>query len=331
MDKDSTPPKIALRDFQSVVKKDLEEFSHHFKEAVKVEHGLLNMVVRYFLRQKGKRIRPLLVLLTAKTCGGVRERSYRAAALVELLHTATLVHDDVVDESEKRRGVFSINALWGNKVAVLLGDYFLSRGLLLALDHDDFDLLRVLSNAVKRMSEGELRQVQRARSMDVDEASYYKIISDKTASLISACTRCGALSADADPESLQSMGEFGEQLGLAFQIRDDLFDYGTQEVGKPTGADIQKKLVTLPLIHALEVADSSDRQRILNIIRKGRKSRQNRQTIYEFVESTGGLLYAQQRMEEHVKSAQSLLRSFPESESRRAMHALSQYVITRKK
>lgn len=322
---------IEIRDLQSVVKDDLHEFSSHFKAAVKVDHGLLNLVIRYFLRQKGKRIRPLLVLLTAKTCGGIRERSYRAAVLVELLHTATLVHDDVVDESEKRRGAFSINALWGNKVAVLLGDYFLSRGLLLALDNDDIDFLRVLSNAVKRMSEGELRQVQRARRMDVDEASYYKIISDKTASLISACTRCGALSADADPESLKSMQEFGEQLGLAFQIRDDLFDFGGHEVGKPVGADIQKNLVTLPLIHALEISPTSDQKRILKIIRKDKKTKQNRQNIFEFVQSTGGLSYAQQRMESHVKSAQALLDSFPDSEARRAMHALSQYVIDRKK
>ena len=322
---------ITLRDFQSVVEDDLKEFSRHFKEALRVEHGLLNLVIRYFLRQKGKRIRPLLVLLTAKVCGGVHERSYRAAALVELLHTATLVHDDVVDESEKRRGAFSINALWGNKVAVLLGDYFLSRGLLLALEHDDHDFLQVLSNAVKRMSEGELRQVQRTRSMDVDEDSYYKIISDKTASLISACTLCGALSADADQDRLRSMEDFGEQLGLAFQIRDDLFDFGTQEVGKPVGADVQKKLVTLPLIHALEVASQSDRRRILKIIRAGKKTKQNRQLIFGFVESTGGLNYAQQRMAHHVKSAQSLLDSFPDSEARRAMHALSQYVIVRKK
>ena len=318
-------------DFHSVVKDDLKEFSRHFKAAVHVNHGIMRLVVRYFLRQKGKRIRPLLVLLTAKTCGGIRERSHRAAALVELLHTATLVHDDVVDESEKRRGVFSINALWGNKVAVLLGDYFLSRGLLLALEHDDYDLLRELSHAVKRMSEGELHQVKRARSMDFDEASYYKIISDKTASLLSACTRCGALSVDANPDDLRSMGEFGEQLGLAFQIRDDLFDFGTQEVGKPTGADIQKKLVTLPLIHALEVTRPVERRRILRIIRRGKQTKQNQQIIFEFVESTGGLAYAQERMKHHVQTAQSLLRSFPESEARSAMHALSQYVIARKK
>ena len=322
---------VAVRDFQSVVEDDLKEFSRHFKAAMRVEHGLLNLVLQYFLRQKGKRIRPLLVLLTAKTCGGIRERSYRAAALVELLHTATLVHDDVVDKSEKRRGAFSINALWGNKVAVLLGDYFLSRGLLLALEHDDFDLLRVLSDAVRRMSEGELRQVQRARKMDVDEESYYRIISDKTASLLSACTRCGALSAGADEQSLKAMGEYGEQLGLAFQIRDDLFDFGTQEVGKPVGADLQKKLVTLPLIHSLEVADSSERKRILKIIRRGKQSKESRQIILEFVKSTGGLAYAQERMKDHVRAAQSLLEVFPDSEARRAMHALSHYVVSRKK
>ena len=324
-------PAIALRDFQSVVEDDLKEFSLHFKEAVRVEHGLLNLVIRYFLRQKGKRIRPLLVLLSAKTCGVISERSHRAAALVELLHTATLVHDDVVDESEKRRGAVTINALWGNKVAVLLGDYFLSQGLLLALEHDDFDYLRVLSHAVKRMSEGELRQVKRARSLDIDEDSYYQIISDKTASLLSACTQCGALSADADPARLYSMAEFGEQLGLAFQIRDDLFDFGKGGVGKPVGADLQKKLVTLPLIHALEKSSKDKRRQILNIIRKGKQTRQNRRIIFEFVDSTGGLTYAQHRMEEHVKAAQSLLKAFPDSDARKALHTLSEYVAVRKK
>lgn len=324
-------PAIALREIQSVVEDDIKEFYHHFKAAVRVEHGLLNLILRYVLRQKGKRVRPLLVLLAAKTCGGISERSYRAAALVELLHTATLVHDDVVDESEKRRGSFSINALWGNKVAVLLGDYFLSRGLLLALEHDDFDMLRVLSNAVQRMSEGELRQVQRTRNLDIDKDSYYRIISDKTASLLAACTHCGALSADTDETGIQHMCEFGEQLGLAFQIRDDLFDFGTGGIGKPVGADLQKKLVTLPLIHALKAANSDERRRILRIVRKGKGTRQNRKVILDFVETTGGLAYAQERMEYHVKKAQSLLKNFPDSDARQAMHALSQYVIERKK
>ena len=202
---------------------------------------------------------------------------------------------------------------------------------MLALDHDDFDLLRVLSNAVQRMSEGELRQVQRTRNLDVDIESYYRIISDKTASLLAACTHCGALSANTDETSIEHMCEFGEQLGLAFQIRDDLFDYGSGGIGKPVGADLQKKLVTLPLIHALNATSSTERRRILKIIRRGKGTRQNRKVILDFVEKTGGLAYAQERMEYHVKKAQILLKNFPDSDARRAMHALSQYVIARKK
>ena len=324
-------PAITLRDIQSVVEDDLKVFKLRFREAVRVKHGLLDRVVQYVLRQKGKRVRPTLVLLSAKLCGGVTERSYRAAALVELLHTATLVHDDVVDESEKRRGAFSINALWGNKVAVLLGDYFLSRGLLLALEHDDFDLLKTLSDAVQRMSEGELLQVERTRRLDLDEETYYRIISDKTASLIAACTRCGAYSAGADPEVVDRLGEVGEQLGLAFQIRDDLFDYGTRNVGKPLGADLKKKLVTLPLIYALRTAEPTERRAVLQVVRSRKKTVGDQARVRAFVSDSGGLAYAQERMEAHIGNAQVILRTFPDSPARSSLIALSRFVVTRKR
>ncbi len=324
-------PAITLREIQSVVEDDLKAFQRKFREAVRVRHGLLDRIVQYVLRQKGKRIRPTLVLLSAHLCGGVTERSYRAATLVELLHTATLVHDDVVDESEKRRGAFSINALWGNKVAVLVGDYFLSRGLLLALEHNDFDLLKTLSDAVQRMSEGELLQVERTRRLDLNEETYYRIISDKTASLIAACTRCGAYSTGASAEVVNRMGEIGEQLGLAFQIRDDLFDYGTGNVGKPVGADLKKKLVTLPLIHALRSAEPAERRSILQIVRRRKKSVKDRTRVCSFVEAAGGLAYARGRMEAHITEVQALLHTFPDCPARQSLTALSRYIIARKK
>ena len=268
-----SPPLVTLRNIQEPVEEELKAFYKYFKSSVHTPVGLLDRVIRYMLRQKGKRIRPVLVLLAAKTCGGVSERSYRGAALVELLHTATLVHDDVVDDADRRRGMFSINALWKNKIAVLLGDFLLSRGLLLALDHKDYASLHALSDAVRRMSEGELLQIEKARKLDIDEDTYLQIISDKTASLISACTRAGALSATEDKEMTERMHQFGEKLGMAFQIRDDLFDYGVKDVGKPLGIDLQEKKMTLPLIFALEHASISDRKRIMKVVRKKKKSR----------------------------------------------------------
>ena len=292
---------------------------------------MLNTVARYVLRQKGKRIRPTLVLLSAKVCGGVTDATYRAATLVELLHTATLVHDDVVDEAETRRGVFSVNALWGNKVAVLVGDYFLSRGLQLALEHDDIDMLRIISDAVRRMAAGELLQVKKARSLDLDEATYFQIISDKTASLIGACTMCGAVSASEDPDVRQRMLDIGEQLGLAFQIRDDLFDYGSRGVGKPVGLDLQKKLVTLPLIHALSQADAARRRRMIRILRRGGRRADDRKAVLAFADEFAGIDYARDRMITAARAAQSVLGTFPASRARSAMMALAEYITTRKR
>ena len=283
---------ITLADVRRPVEAELEHFFRYFRGAMRTKVGLLDKVLRYVLHQKGKRIRPILVLLSAKVCGGVSEASYRGAALVELLHTATLIHDDVVDDAERRRGLFSINALWKNKIAVLLGDFLLSRGLLLALEHHDYALLHTVSDAVRRMSEGELLQIEKTRHLDIDEETYFRIISDKTASLIAACTTCGAISATEDAEDIERMRVVGEKLGLAFQIRDDLFDFGVHDVGKPLGIDLQEKKITLPLIHALRESERADRKRILRIVRKKKKSRSDIRTVGAFVEAKGGIAYA---------------------------------------
>ncbi len=322
---------ITLKDIRRPVEAELAEFHRYFRMAMRTDIGLLDRIIRYVLLQKGKRIRPLLVLLSARTCGGITETTYRGAALVELLHTATLVHDDVVDDAERRRGVFSINALWKNKIAVLVGDFLLSRGLLLALDHRDYALLHTVSDAVRRMSEGELLQIEKTRRLDIDEATYFRIISDKTASLISACTTCGALSATDDPAAIDRMRVLGEKLGLAFQIRDDLFDFGVRDVGKPLGIDLQEKKMTLPLIHALREAPGEDRKRILQIVRKKRKSRADIRTVGAFVAHRGGIAYARQRMRELADEALALLQAFPPNDARAALQDLISYTVLRKK
>lgn len=271
------------------------------------------------------------MLLSAQLCGGVTEKTYRAAALVELLHTATLVHDDVVDEAERRRGLFSINALWKNKVAVLFGDFLLSRGLLLALDHGDYDLLHTVSDAVRRMSEGELLQIEKTRRLNIDEETYFRIISDKTASLIAACTTCGAVSATDDEAEIEALREVGEKLGLAFQIRDDLFDFGDVDVGKPLGIDLQEKKMTLPLIVALREADDAERKRILRIVKQKKKSREDVRTVAAFVQEKGGLDYARARMLALADEATETLAAFPPTPARDALLDLTAFVVARKK
>ncbi|MGI9175271.1 MAG: polyprenyl synthetase family protein [Rhodothermales bacterium] len=325
------PRVIALRDIRGPVEDELATFRQHFRGAMRTPVGLLDKVTRYVLRQKGKEIRPILVLLSAKVCGGVTESTYHAAALVELLHTATLVHDDVVDEAERRRGVFSINALWKNKVAVLFGDFLLSRGLLLALDHGEYDLLHTLSDAIRRMSEGELLQIEKARRLDIDEETYFQIISDKTASLIAACTTSGALSASNDPADRERMREMGEKLGLAFQIRDDLFDFGVADVGKPIGIDLQEKKLTLPLIHALAQSDRSERRRILKIVRQKKKSRQDVREVAQFAEAAGGIAYARAKMQTLAGEARTILLTFPPTPARDALLDLVEYTVQRKR
>ena len=324
-------PLVTLRSIQEPVEQELKAFNKYFKSSVQTPVGLLDRVIRYLLRQKGKRIRPVLVLLAAKTCGQVSERSYRGAALVELLHTATLVHDDVVDDADRRRGMFSINALWKNKIAVLLGDFLLSRGLLLALDHKDYQSLHALSDAVRRMSEGELLQIEKARKLDIDEEIYLQIISDKTASLISACTLAGALSVTEDENITTRMHQFGEKLGMAFQIRDDLFDYGVKDVGKPLGIDLQEKKMTLPLIFALEHASLADRKRIMKVVRKKKKSRSDIKEVNEFVSNLGGIAYTRKRMHDYAEEARTIMLTFPESPARTAMLNLVQFTIQRQK
>jgi len=312
------------------VEDDLDAFCTYFREAMRSDHTLLDKITQYVLWQKGKRIRPLLVLLSAKACTGTAtEITHRAAALVELLHTATLVHDDVVDDAEKRRGVFSINALWKNKIAVLMGDFLLSRGLLLSLDHDDYTILHTLSDAVRRMSEGELLQIEKSRLLDIDEDTYFRIISDKTASLISACTKSGAASVSQNEALVERMHEFGETLGLAFQIRDDLFDFSTQDSGKPIGIDLQEKKMTLPLIVALREADQGDRKHILNIVDQDEKSHDDLQTVSTFVSEHGGISYARSRMESLAEEAKSHLAALPPSDARASLVGLTEFAIKR--
>lgn len=310
---------------------ELDAFRSYFRSAMKNRVFLLDKVVQYLLKQKGKQLRPILVLLTARACGGITESTYRAAALVELLHTATLVHDDVVDEADRRRGMFSINALWKNKVAVLLGDFLLSRGLLLALDHKEYELLHIVSDAVRRMSEGELLQIEKARKLDIDEETYFTIISDKTASLISACTSCGAHSAGADEDVRAAMRAFGQELGMAFQIRDDLFDFGVKDVGKPLGIDLQEKKMTLPLIYALTRAERPQKKRIMKIVRQKKKSRDDVELVAAFVQEHGGIDYARDTMMEHADKAIEILLTLPESDARDALADLVRFTVTREK
>jgi octaprenyl-diphosphate synthase len=324
------PVPTTLDDIRTPVEEDLEAFRSYFREAMRSDHMLLDKITQYVLWQKGKRIRPLLVLLSAQACGGTaRDTTHRAAALVELLHTATLVHDDVVDDAEERRGVFSINALWKNKIAVLLGDFLLSRGLLLSLDHDDYSILHTLSDAVRRMSEGELLQIEKSRLLDIDEETYFRIISDKTASLISACTKSGAVSVTDDEALVERMDQFGETLGLAFQIRDDLFDFSVEDAGKPIGIDLQEKKMTLPLIVSLREADRREKKRILKIVDQDDKDRDDLHTIASFVDKYGGIEYARQKMESLASEARSLLSVLPPSEARASLAGLTQFAIQR--
>ena len=335
MDVATAPPladaaPVGLRAIQTPVADDLAVFRRHFREAMRSRVRLLDAVVQYLLKRKGKQIRPTLVLLAADLCGGVTERSYRAATLVELLHTATLVHDDVVDEADTRRGVASVNALWRNKVGVLLGDYLLSRGLLLALDDGDYDLLHVMSDAVRRMSEGELLQIETARKLDVTEGRYFQIIADKTGSLIAACLAAGAASAGADDATVARAKAVGETIGLAFQIRDDLFDYDpSASAGKPVGLDLQDRKMTLPLILALDRAPADQARRVRRIVRKRKKSRAETAEVVRFVEASGGLAAARDRMEALAAEAAAGLRDFPASEAREALVGLCAYVVAR--
>ncbi len=320
-----------LRDIQHPIAEELIQFNKYFMSAMKTRVMLLDKIMQYIVRQKGKQMRPMFVLLAARICGEINPRTYRGAALVELLHTATLVHDDVVDGADERRGFFSINAIWKNKVAVLVGDFLLSRGLLMSLEHDDFDLLKITSNAVRLMSEGELLQMEKARRLNVDEPVYFEIIRQKTASLIAACCECGAASSNPDKEIIEKMRQFGEYVGMAFQVRDDLFDYGVEEVGKPLGIDIREKKLTLPLIYSLNKSSWSERRKVINIVRNHNRDRKKVRWVMEFVEANGGIEYSRGVMEEYTSRSHMILNQFPDSPARQSMSDLINYTINRSK
>jgi octaprenyl-diphosphate synthase len=310
---------------------DIAVFEEKFKASMHSEAPLLDRITHYIVKRKGKQIRPMFVFFAAKLCGGILESTHRGAALVELLHTATLVHDDVVDNAYERRGFFSINALWKNKIAVLVGDYLLAKGLLLSVTNNEFRLLQIVSEAVKQMSEGELLQIEKVRKMDISEALYFDVIRQKTASLIASCCACGAASAGADDETIEKMRLFGEKVGIAFQIKDDTFDFGTDDVGKPLGIDIKEKKVTLPLIYALNRSDKSERKRIISLVKNHQDDPLKIQAIIDFVNSKEGVHYANQKMIQYQQEAFDILYTFEESEARTGLEQLVRYTTERKK
>ena len=310
---------------------ELEIFDHQFKQALKSDVFLLNLITRYVLKTKGKQIRPVLVLLSAKLFGEIGQKTYTAASLVELLHTASLVHDDVVDDANERRGAFSVYALWKSKTAVLFGDYLLARGLMQSVDHRAYDLLRIVSVAVKEMCEGELLQLQYSRKQNITREAYFKVIYKKTASLISACTEAGAQSGGATPEQLEQMRQFGTCLGLIFQIKDDLFDYQPHGIsGKPTGNDIKEKKFTLPLIYALQQASHSEKKQILHLINISTPNSQILKTITRFVEEKGGLNHCRTTMNELAQKAITIIDGFPPCDAATALKETVEYTMNRR-
>ncbi|OHX65044.1 polyprenyl synthetase family protein [Flammeovirga pacifica] len=320
-----------VKDFQVPVHEQMLIFEKKFREHMRTDVALLDRIMSYIVKSKGKQMRPILVFLTAGATGQIVDQTYRGASLIELLHTATLVHDDVVDDADYRRGFFSIKALWKNKTAVLVGDYLLSRGLLLAVDNGDHELLRHVSTAVKEMSEGELMQIEKARRLDITEEVYFEIIRQKTATLIAACTAVGAASSGASEEIINKMHLMGEKIGIAFQIKDDLFDYGTDEIGKPLGIDIKEKKMTLPLIYALNNAKWLKRKEVIFKIRTQNTNQKVVREIIDFVKSSGGLEYAEEKMHEYINEGRAILDELPDSEYKLALHQLISYVVERKK
>ncbi|MEW5845158.1 MAG: polyprenyl synthetase family protein [Bacteroidota bacterium] len=319
-----------LKQIKEPISNHLNDFEPFFKKNMGSDIRLLDLITNYIVRRKGKQLRPMLVFLSAGACGQINQATYVAAGMIELLHTATLVHDDVVDEAYERRGFFSINALWRSKVAVLVGDFILSRGLLVAIENNQFEMLRVISSAVKEMSEGELLQIERSRKMNIDEETYYEIIRKKTASLIASCCANGAISANASADNVISMYQFGQYLGMAFQIRDDLFDYQPSGlIGKPTGNDIKEHKLTLPLIYALSQSDATERKRVIRLINSDKKS--NITDVVDFAKSKGGIDYTTQKMFEYRDKAKQTLESFPDSEYKSSLLLLADYIVNREK
>jgi octaprenyl-diphosphate synthase len=323
--------RAGLSEISKPIKTELDRFNELFKDSMKSKVGLVDLIARYIIRQKGKKIRPLLVLLSAKVAGGVNERTYRGAVLVELLHTATLVHDDVVDNADKRRSFWSINKIFKNKAAVLMGDYLLSRGLMIAVEGKDYDFLGVITDTVKRMSEGELLQIQKTRKLNIDEETYFKVISDKTASLLETCCEIGALSTSDNPEYYEAMKQFGEFVGIAFQIRDDILDYKgkTKLIGKPVGGDIKEKKITLPLIYSLKNVSNGEASDIKKMIKNGH-SKESISQIIDFVRRNKGIEYAIDKAHSYSSKAKEALKIFPDSQSKIALEALVDFVIERK-
>lgn len=319
-----------IESIQLLIKNELENFEEKFKDAVKSRVSLLDRIMQYIIKRKGKQIRPMFVFLSARLFGEVDESTYRAAALVELLHTATLVHDDVVDESYERRGFFSINAIWKNKVAVLVGDYLLSKGLLLSLKNEDFEILKILSTAVEKMSEGELLQIEKSRNLNLSEATYFEIISNKTASLLASACSAGAWTTSRNSIISEQMRLFGEKAGLAFQIKDDLFDYGSDTIGKPTGNDIKEKKLSLPLIYTLNNASASRKSEMIYIIKNKNKDHKYVQQVIDEVVHAGGIDYAAEKMNGYRNEAISIIHQFPDNEIRNGLETLVRYTTDRK-
>ena len=314
------------------IKKEMELFEKKFKDAMLSKVPLLNRVTYYIVRRKGKQMRPMFVFLVAKMVsnGGFDERTYRGASIVELIHTATLVHDDVVDDSNRRRGFYSINALWKNKIAVLVGDFLLSKGLLLSIDNEDFDLLKLISIAVREMSEGELLQIEKARKLDITEDIYFDIIRQKTATLIAACCGIGAASVGVKQDTVQQMRKFGEYIGIAFQIKDDLFDYSEEKIGKPTGIDIKEQKMTLPLIHTLNDCTAKEKAWIINTVKKHNKNKERVKELITFVKDNGGISYTISQMNSYKNKAVSILNNYPESPYKTSLLQMIDYVVERK-
>ncbi|MBK7030060.1 MAG: polyprenyl synthetase family protein [Bacteroidales bacterium] len=322
---------ITLDQIKAPIASHIDEFEKHFRSSMKSPVPLLDTITRYIIKRKGKQMRPMFVFLSAKVCGEVGESTFRAASLIELLHTATLIHDDVVDDSNERRGFFSLNALWKNKIAVLVGDFLLSKGLLLALEHDEVQLLKIVSNATKEMSEGELLQIEKARHLDIEESIYFEIIRKKTASLIASCCASGAKSVGASDEVVRKMYQFGQDVGIAFQIKDDLFDYEKNlNTGKPSGIDIKEKKMTLPLIYMLNNSSWSEKRRAINIVKNHNNDPEKVAELIRKVNESKGIDYAIQKMKEYQSKAFELLYTFPESPSRCSLEQLVMFTTERK-
>ncbi|MFM2306285.1 MAG: hypothetical protein RLZZ367_954 [Bacteroidota bacterium] len=320
---------LNLDDIKKPIARELDEFEVRFRESMKSKAPLLDRITHYIVTRKGKQMRPMFVFLSAKLCGELNEATYTAASLVEILHTATLVHDDVVDDSYQRRGFFSINALWKNKIAVLVGDFLLSKGLLLSIENDQYQLLHILSNTITAMAEGELIQLEKARRLDIKEDVYFEIIRGKTASLIASACACGASTTTKDDALIQRVKLMGEKIGIAFQIKDDLFDYEEAEIGKPRGIDIKERKMTLPLIHALGKVSGADKKKIINVVKNDNQNTEKVKWVIDTVRASGGMDYATQKMIEYRDEALKLLHQFPESESRNSVEQLIEFTIKR--